>query len=142
MLFLQPAAFRCELASCERSWAKENSVSVEVETAVDSRLFRKQMIADCIAHVFMQYFSKVAISHGLLQIYDLRTVALQLSVHFCSAFSALANCAFKGAIRDIVSPLHVVVLRRMQNQNKPNPCRSSAASGGAELQRGNVPLGI
>lgn len=71
MLFLQPAAFRCELASRETSWAKENSVYLEVETAVDSRLFCKKMIIDCIAYVFMQCFSKVAINHGLLQIYDL-----------------------------------------------------------------------
>lgn len=71
MLFLQPAAFCCELASCETSWAEENSVYLEVETAVDGRLFCEKMITDCIVYVFMQYFSKVAIYHGLLQIYDL-----------------------------------------------------------------------
>lgn len=66
MLFLQPAALCCKLASCETSWAKENSVYLEVETAVDSGLFcKKKMITDCIAYVFVQYFSKVTIYHGL-----------------------------------------------------------------------------
>lgn len=50
---------------------KQNNVYLEVATAVDSRLFCKNMISDCIACVFVQYFSKVTTYHGLLQIYDL-----------------------------------------------------------------------